>query len=111
MLFCPKCGSLLKTRQEGNAKVLACSCGYVQRAEGTITDRKAPPAPEPVHHEQKDEGIASEDDEHLPLTDAVCPKCKHHRAHFWLIQTRAGDESETKFLKCEKCHHTWREYD
>ncbi|MBI2108536.1 transcription factor S, partial [Candidatus Woesearchaeota archaeon] len=32
-------------------------------------------------------------------------------AYFWLVQTRAGDEPETKFLRCEKCSHTWRDYD
>ena len=103
MFFCPKCGSLLKTRQEGAKKVLACSCGYVQRAEGTLTDAK---------EEKKQElEIADEKDETLPLTDAECPKCKHRHAYFWTVQTRAGDEPETKFLKCEKCGHTWREYD
>ncbi|MEK6946569.1 MAG: transcription factor S, partial [Nanoarchaeota archaeon] len=35
----------------------------------------------------------------------------HKTAYFWLVQTRAGDEPETKFLKCEKCGHTWRDYD
>ncbi|PJB94591.1 transcription factor S, partial [Candidatus Pacearchaeota archaeon CG_4_9_14_0_8_um_filter_35_24] len=24
--------------------------------------------------------------------------------------TRAADESETKFYRCTKCDHTWREY-
>ena len=41
---------------------------------------------------------------------AECPKCGHRTAYFWLVQTRAGDEPETKFLRCEKCGHTWRDY-
>ena len=44
----------------------------------------------------------------LPLTDADCPKCEHEKAYYWLVQTRAGDEADTKFLKCEKCKHTSR---
>ena len=40
-----------------------------------------------------------------------CPKCRHKKAYYWTVQTRAGDEAETKFLKCEKCSHTWRDYD
>ena len=47
----------------------------------------------------------------LPKTKARCDKCGHNMAYFWLVQTRAGDEPETKFLKCEKCGHTWRDYD
>ncbi|PIO07920.1 transcription factor S, partial [Candidatus Pacearchaeota archaeon CG10_big_fil_rev_8_21_14_0_10_35_219] len=31
-------------------------------------------------------------------------------AYFWTMQTRAADESETKFYRCTKCDHTWREY-
>ena len=38
------------------------------------------------------------------------PKCDHKEAWFWTSQTRAGDEAETKFFKCTKCRHTWREY-
>lgn len=105
MFFCPKCGSLLKTRAEGSKKILACACGYVQKAEGTsITDRK----------EERNDDIVIVDEQKeqtLPLTDAECPKCKHTKAYYWMIQTRAGDEPETKFLKCESCNHTWRDYD
>ena len=47
----------------------------------------------------------------LPKTKAKCEKCGHGTAFFWTLQTRAGDEPETKFLRCEKCEHTWRDYD
>jgi DNA-directed RNA polymerase subunit M len=62
---------------------------------------------------EKAEGVAvvksSEDDIH-PVIDIKCPKCKHTKAYFWTMQTRASDESETKFYKCTKCKHTWRVY-
>lgn len=45
-----------------------------------------------------------------PIVDMLCPKCKNKKAYFWTIQTRAGDESETKFYKCTDCEHTWRKY-
>jgi DNA-directed RNA polymerase subunit M len=31
-------------------------------------------------------------------------------AYFWTQQTRGADEPETRFFKCTKCSHTWREY-
>ncbi len=46
----------------------------------------------------------------LPTTDETCPECGNETAYWWLQQTRAGDEPETKFLKCTKCDHTWRDY-
>ena len=45
-----------------------------------------------------------------PVVDIHCTKCKNKQAYFWTMQTRASDESETKFYKCTKCEHTWREY-
>ena len=47
----------------------------------------------------------------MPLIDAECSKCGHSKAFFWTLQTRAADEPETKFMRCEKCKHTWRDYD
>ena len=45
-----------------------------------------------------------------PIVDISCPKCKNKKSYFWTMQTRAADESETKFYKCTKCTHTWRVY-
>jgi transcription factor S len=47
-----------------------------------------------------------------PVVEMKCPKCKNKKAYFWVTQTRASDESETKFYKCtnSKCSHTWRVY-
>ena len=45
----------------------------------------------------------------LPKTRAECPKCRHHEAFYWLVQTRSADESSTQFFRCVKCSHTWRE--
>ena len=98
-MFCPKCGSIMMTNK--------CSCGYenkegtkVQITESTGTHRKGDVA---VVDEAQDEKI-------LPETEAECPKCGHRKAYFWEVQTRAGDEPPTKFLKCIKCKHIWRDY-
>ncbi len=105
MMFCPKCGSLMKLKKEKNKKFFACSCGYTTKdLEGAASIK------EEVKSDAKPIDVVEESDETLPLTEAECPKCGHNRAFYWLVQTRAGDESETKFLKCEKCGHTWRDY-
>lgn len=101
MLFCPKCGSILKPKTEKGKKFLACSCGYTNRKEkATITEKVK---------EKEDITVIEEDDRKLPVTEAVCPECGHNEAGFWTAQTRAGDEPETRFMKCTKCGHTWRD--
>ena len=63
---------------------------------------------EKVEHKQEIE-VVSEDDTALPITEAECSKCGHNEAYWWSKQMRSSDEPETKFLKCTKCKHTWRE--
>ncbi|MFC2134532.1 transcription factor S [Bacteroidota bacterium] len=105
MLFCPKCGSILKSKEEKSKRVLHCSCGYINK-EAVTAEIK-----ETVKKEHKEVEVISEDEQvSLPLIDAECPKCKYNKAFYWLQQTRAGDEPETKFMRCEKCKHTWRDY-
>ncbi len=97
-MFCPKCGSIMMTDK--------CSCGYVgeKGQKLQISEKK-------VEKKQPLEIVDAEQDEKiLPETDIECPKCGHRRAYFWEVQTRAGDEPPTKFLKCVKCKHIWRDY-
>lgn len=102
-MFCPKCGSILRVKKDSGKKVMACTCGYINRdAEKTKISETV--------KEKQEIGIVDQNVETLPLMDADCPKCAHKKAYYWLIQTRAGDEPETKFLRCEKCKHTWRDY-
>ena len=104
-MFCPKCGSLLMPKKEGNKKFLVCSCGYkdsnVEKTKITETL---------IKNEREIEVIEKEDIDILPKTKVVCEDCGNKEAHYWTIQTRAGDEPETKFLRCTKCKHTWRDY-
>lgn len=105
-MFCPKCGSLLMPKKEGSKKVLACSCGYKNNDVGNTK------ITETVTNKEKEIEVIEKDDTNiLPKTKVECEKCGHNTAFYWTIQTRAGDEPETKFLKCEKCNHIWRDYD
>ena len=101
-MFCPKCGSLLKPKEDKGKRILACSCGYKSSGQQKIEIKEK-------GAEQKAIEII-EEVETRPLTPATCPKCDHNKAYFWTIQTRAADEPETRFFKCEKCKYTWREY-
>ena len=104
MLFCPKCGAILVPKKSNNKKVMACSCGYVNRniENATITEEST--------EKSKEVEIVENQPETLPETDAECSKCGNKVAYYWTLQTRAGDEAETKFLKCKKCKHIWRDY-
>lgn len=104
MLFCPKCKSLLRPTVRDNKKLMTCSCGY-----STSDVAKAKISERIVTNEPKVEVITKEVEPN-PLTEADCPKCGHKKAYYWLVQTRAADEAETKFFKCEKCKHQWRDY-
>lgn len=39
-----------------------------------------------------------------------CAKCGAKKVISWIEQTRASDEPPTRFYKCLKCGHTWRDY-
>ena len=102
-MFCPKCGSLLMPKKEGTKKILGCSCGFKDKvASGTIK--------EVVKQDLKGVEVIIEEKEVYPLVDIECTKCKNKKAYFWTVQTRASDEPETKFYKCQKCKYTWRDY-
>ncbi|MFT4312828.1 MAG: RPA12/RPB9/RPC11 RNA polymerase family protein [Candidatus Woesearchaeota archaeon] len=53
---------------------------------------------------------SEKDDSTLPTCEFDCPKCDSKLAYYWIVQTRASDEPETKFLKCVKCRYTTRDY-
>ena len=101
MDFCPKCGSVLvqKKRNSGCPR-----CNYSAKGKLKIkTNEKMGEKSEVVV-------ISSKDTQILPIVGERCKKCNHEKAYFWTIQTRSGDEAETKFFKCVKCEFTWREY-
>jgi transcription factor S len=101
MEFCPKCGSVLV---EKNKSFVCARCGY--KSKGKIKIESS----EKVNVKPEIGVITDKDTDTFPVTNATCPKCGGKEAYFWSSQTRAGDEAETRFFKCTKCKHTWREY-
>jgi len=101
MEFCPRCGSILvqKTKNYGCPR-----CSY------TTKDKVKLEVTEKLGEKQKIAVIKDTDIDVLPTVEQTCKKCGHKYAHFWTSQTRSGDEAETKFFRCKKCRHTWREY-
>ena len=105
-MFCPKCGSILVVKKEDSKKGISCSCGYKTTEAEKIVIK------EQVQSTEKDVEVVDKGElETLPKTEVECPKCGHNYAYYWLVQTRASDEPQTKFQRCEKCEHTWRDYD
>ena len=103
-MFCPKCGSILMPKTKNNKRIIECSCGYKEKDFSKFKKFKE------VVKEKKMVEVVDKEIEILPITEEECPKCKHEKAYYWTVQTRAGDEPETKFLKCKKCKHVWRDY-
>jgi DNA-directed RNA polymerase subunit M len=101
MEFCPKCGSVIIIKN-------CARCDYTSEVEVKIESTQIGPS-----HEIniKEIAIVSEgENEVFPIIEAICQKCKNQEAYFWTKQTRSADEAETKFFRCTKCKHTWREY-
>jgi DNA-directed RNA polymerase subunit M len=103
-MFCPKCGSILQVKKGEKSNILYCSCGFQQKNGAKLSIKDS------VSHKEIEVIEGDQTEQTLPLTDTECPKCKHNKAYFWTVQTRASDEPETKFLRCEKCKHMWRDY-
>lgn len=104
MMFCSKCGSILVPKKGRKKTSLVCNnCGYKTKQKEPMVLK------EKVSLEKKDEiEVVDKRIETLPKTNEECPKCKHLGAYFWTVQTRAGDEAETRFFECTKCKHRWR---
>jgi DNA-directed RNA polymerase subunit M len=100
MEFCEKCGSVIVVK---DGKTACARCGYKPKKKLKLKTSEKIEQPERIAV------IKTEDDIH-PQVEIKCPKCKNRKAYFWTMQTRAADESETKFYKCTACKHTWRVY-
>ncbi len=104
MKFCPKCEVKLKKSNSG----LQCSkCGYTEGQEEKTTKKI-------VDDQELDESIlafeGNEGEESYSTIKMECEKCGHDKAVWWMFQTRSADEPTTRFYRCQKCKHTWRDY-
>ena len=101
MKFCPKCGSILIQKK----KRFACpKCNYVSKEKVKLTSS------EKGGINNKIDVLHEKDSNVWPTVSATCLKCGNDEAFFWTAQMRAADEAETRFFRCTKCKHTWREY-
>lgn len=100
MEFCPRCGAVLVQKRKNDG---CPRCSY--SAKGRVKIRTS----EKIG-EKKEIAVVKKDEELLPTIIEKCKKCGNNKAYFWTVQTRSGDEAETKFFKCTKCEYTWREY-
>jgi len=85
--------------------MLCGKCGYSTRGK----------KPNLVIHEKMNDNkkvieVIDKRIETLPKTKEECPGCGNGIAYYWTIQTRAGDEAETRFFECVKCKNRWRSY-
>ncbi|MDD5417744.1 MAG: transcription factor S [Candidatus Nanoarchaeia archaeon] len=108
MEFCCKCGALMMPKKEKGENILSCTgCGHNECLKGEIEIKQK-------KKETKEVKFTVEDDESkkasMPVVKEQCSKCKNKEAYFWTVQTRAADEPPTKFYRCTKCGHTWRDY-
>ena len=103
MKFCPKCELRLKKNDSNSA--LSCSkCGYSEsKSKETKKDKEEIKSELNVLEE-------NEGKETLSTIKIDCEKCHNQEGVWWTFQTRSADEPETKFYRCTKCNHTWRDY-
>jgi DNA-directed RNA polymerase subunit M len=100
MKFCPKCGAILVKKDDK----WVCPKGDYKTSEKIKLESKE--TPEKVKIDVLKEGESNV----YPTVSVTCPKCGNNKAYFFSVQTRAGDEAETRFFTCTKCKHRWREY-
>ena len=109
MKFCKKCGGLLfpvkKTSNSIHLQCRKCANKEILPAEEasfkTKTEFKVEASIPVVDSEQEAKKMS--------VISVECPKCHNIGAMWWMVQTRAGDEPATRFYRCIKCKHTWRE--
>lgn len=101
MEFCPKCGAVLvqKTKNYGCPR---CNYSTKEKVKLNISEK--------IEESRGIAVVSSKEAGTLPKIAETCKECKNSEAFFWTVQTRSGDEAETKFFKCTMCEHTWREY-
>ena len=107
MEFCPKCEIRLKKNSNGTSLVCP-KCQYVkQKSNKTIREKSQESDSELLVMEKND----IKESKGLESTIKIdCEKCHNQEGVWWSLQTRSADEPETRFYRCTKCNHTWRDY-
>jgi len=92
--YCPKCGKVLVPKKG----VLFCKrCNYERpkTANASFISK--------TEQKKSEMPILEGNIQLLPTTNAKCPECGNNVAYWEMKQTRAADESPTRFLTCTKC--------
>ena len=104
MEFCPTCDALLKKK---NNELVCPKCEYVKKIGKTIKEKSDKSDPDFLvmgeSDMRKDQGLKS-------TIKIDCEKCHNKEGVWWSLQTRSAYEPETRFYRCVKCNHTWRDY-
>ena len=99
--FCQRCKTLMSPHKKDDEFFMRCNeCGFIEKLSHSLS----------VNEKRQTIAVSKKDMQTFPVIKEKCKKCKNPEAYFWTVQTRSGDEAETKFFKCTKCEHTWREY-
>ncbi len=97
-------------KKDGKVELVCMRCGRKEK----IKDGENFKITEKIEHDAAKDSIPVVDQESQvqkhPTTTIECPKCGNDTAEWWTMQTRSSDEPETRFYRCTKCKHTWREY-
>lgn len=101
MEFCPKCGAVLvqKTKNFGCPR---CNFSTKEKVKLNTSEKMEVKSQVAV--------VKGKETQTFPIVAETCRKCENEGAYFWTVQTRSGDEAETKFFRCTKCDYTWRDY-
>ena len=107
MEFCPKCETRLKKNANGISLVCP-KCQYVKQKSAKTKKEKTPELDSELLVMEESDLKESRSLESTIKID--CEKCHNQEGVWWTFQTRSADEPETKFYRCTKCNHTWRDY-
>ena len=115
MEFCDDCGGMLVSENQEGDKVMKCrSCGKIaddtDEDDYKVTEEKEE---DPMDRLNVNDGS---EESIRPTTQRECPQCSENsndkKEHeWWMEQTRASDEPETRFYKCTECGNVHKVYD
>lgn len=111
MEFCDECGGMVVSEKKDGENRMKCrSCGAYQDdvnvEEMKVTEEKED---DPMDRLNVNDG---EEEATRPTTTKECKNCgEETEQEWWMEQTRASDEPETRFYKCRQCGNVYKVYD
>mmetsp|Transcript_466 Transcript_466/g.660 ORF Transcript_466/g.660 Transcript_466/m.660 type:complete len:111 (-) Transcript_466:110-442(-) len=104
--FCPTCANLLviEIGTQSTVAFRCRTCPYIYKIEEKVTHKQM------LARKEVDDVLGGEEAwKDVEQTDELCPACSHGRAYFRQMQTRSADEPMTRFYRCTKCEHNWKD--